>query len=114
VALGAEGQVPAGPPRAGPGSWSYHPALRSEVTHRPGLGGMTCAFMPKESHDLPVSDSSPGTDHWDMLRSIPGGSATKPEQSHNIQTSGMNPADRVRPVIGMAGMLSGIGYVTAS
>ena len=77
MALDSEGQVLAGFPMAGPASWSYHRALRSEVTHWSCLGGTTCSFVPKESHDLSVSDSSPGTDHWDMSGICPVVSAIK-------------------------------------
>lgn len=94
----------AGRPRVDPASWSYHPALRTEVTHRSSTGGTTCSFVPKESHDLPVSDSSPGTDHWDMSRGYPSVLDTKPNQSDYIRMRGINPANRAVPAVGMAGI----------
>jgi hypothetical protein len=94
----------AGLPRVDPAGWSYHPALRTEVTHRSSTGGTTCSFVPKESHDLPVSDSSPGTDHWDMSRGYPSVLDTKPNQSDYIRMRGINPANRAVPAVGMAGI----------
>ena len=78
MALDSEGQMLAGRPRVDPASWSYHPALRTEVTHRSSTVGTTCSFVPKESHDLSVSDSSPGTDYWDMPEVCPVLSGIKP------------------------------------
>jgi hypothetical protein len=100
----------AGRPRVDPASWSYHPALRTEVTHRSSTGGTTCSFVPKESHDLPVSDSSPGTDHWDMSRGYPSVLDTKPNQSDYIRMRGINPADRAAPAVGMAGIFGGAAH----
>jgi hypothetical protein len=97
----------AGRPRVDPASWSYHPALRTEVTHRSSTGGTTCSFVSKESHDLPVLDSSPGTDHWDMWRGYPSVLDTKPNQSDYIRMRGINPANRAAPAVGMAGIFWG-------